>query len=78
MNLKDLVEIVQELGEIRLADADYFLAEGSGWFVVKNFAIRIHSTDEGVGVDIYKCGKEDEGATASCYAFDSELQKTPA
>ena len=56
-----------------ITDAVYLLAEGAGWFEVKDFAVRIHSTDEGVAVDIYKNGSEDEDSIASCYAFDSEL-----
>jgi hypothetical protein len=57
---------------IEITDADYILAEGAGWFEVKGFAVRIHSTDEGVAVDIYKNGSEDEDSIASCYAFDSD------
>lgn len=55
-----------------LIDDDYFLDDGAGWFQVKGFAIRIHSTADGVAVDIYKNGAEDADALASCYAFDSE------
>jgi hypothetical protein len=56
-----------------LIDDEYTLHEGAGWFKVKGFAIRIQDTDDGVVVDIYKSGREDEDAIASCYAFDSEL-----
>jgi hypothetical protein len=57
---------------IKITDADYILAEGAGWFEVKGFAVRLHSTDEGVAVDIYKNGSEDADSIASCYAFDSD------
>jgi hypothetical protein len=60
---------------IQLTDQDYDLAEGAAWFGVKNFAIRIHQTDEGVVVDIYKSGKEMDGSLASTYAFDSECEE---
>jgi len=59
----------------KLIDSDYILTEGAGWFEVKGFAIRINSTDEGVVVDVYKNGKEDEESISSCYAFYSELEE---
>ena len=55
-----------------LKDADYILSQGAAWLEVKNFSIRVHTTDEGVVVDIYRSGNEDEDAIASAYAFDSE------
>lgn len=54
-------------------DMDYILTN-SAWLEIKGFAIRIHSTDEGVAVDIYKNKCEDNGAIASAYAFDSEVK----
>lgn len=68
-------------GVKKLKDGDYVLSEGTGWFEVKGFAIRIHSTDEGVAVDIYnnkEMNDPDNGGTveaiASAYAFDDELE----
>jgi hypothetical protein len=55
-----------------LKDNDYTLSEGAAWLEVKNFAIRIHSTDEGVSVDIYRNGDEMADALATAYAFDNE------
>jgi hypothetical protein len=55
----------------KLKDSDYKLSEGAAWIEVKNFAIRIHSTDEGVILDIFKNGDYSE-AIASTYAFDTE------
>ena len=55
-----------------LTDNDYTLSEGAAWIEVKNFAIRIHSTDEGVSVDIYRNGDEMADALATAYAFDNE------
>jgi hypothetical protein len=43
---------------------------------VKGFSIRIHSTDEGVVVDVYKAMEEMSGPVASTYAFDSEVEGT--
>lgn len=54
-------------------DGDYILTN-SAWLEIKDFAICIHSTDEGVVVDIYKNKCEDNGAIASAYAFDSEVK----
>jgi hypothetical protein len=57
-----------------LPDDDYNLTDGSGWFEVDGlFSVRIHRTDEGVAVDIYKNGEELDGSIASAYAFDSNL-----
>jgi hypothetical protein len=55
----------------QLTDDDYKLTDGAAWIEVKNFAIRIHSTDEGVIVDIFK-NEEYAEAIASTYAFDTE------
>ena len=55
-----------------IQDSDYILAEGAAWLEVKNFAIRVLATDEGVSVDIYKNGDEMTEALASAYAFDNE------
>jgi hypothetical protein len=58
--------------KINLTDGDYLLSDGAAWLEVKNFAIRIHSTDEGVSVDIYRNGDEMADAIASAYAFNNE------
>ena len=57
----------------KLIDSDYELEEGAVWIAAKGFSVRIHETDEGIAVDIYKLGEEDMGAITSAYAFDSEL-----
>ena len=57
-----------------LIDGDYFLADDAAWFTVKDFSIRIHGTDEGVVVDIYALGHEDEDVIATTYAFDNECE----
>ena len=57
-----------------LKDDDYVLTEGAGWFTVKGFAIRIHSTDEGVIVDIFKDGEYTD-TIATTYAFDHEIME---
>ena len=59
---------------MELKDGDYTLTDGAAWFSVNGFAIRIHTTDEGVAVDMYKDGKENENAFAGCYGFFSELE----
>ena len=56
-----------------LKDDDYVLTDGAAWFTVKGFAVRIHSTDEGVVIDVFADGKELESPVASTYAFDHEL-----
>ena len=63
------------MNQLNLIDSDYVLAEGAAWFSIKDFSIRIHSTDEGVVVDIYKADDEMNEPIASTYAFDSETQE---
>ena len=60
--------------EQKIKDADYFLEDGAAWLRVKNFAIRIHATDEGVIVDVFKNGSYDD-FIATTYAFDHETQE---
>jgi hypothetical protein len=38
----------------KIDDGDYELTDGCAWLSTKGFAIRIHTTDESVFVDIYK------------------------
>lgn len=57
-----------------LNDAAYELIEGAAWFAVKDFSIRIHSTPEGVIVDVWAKGREGDDLLASTYAFDSEAE----
>ena len=60
--------------EVKLNGAvDYILTGERCWITVKKFSICIHTTDEGVVVDIYPLGKENEDAIASTYAFDAEI-----
>lgn len=66
--------------DTQLPDNDYVLSEGSGWFDVKGFTIRIHSTDEGVIVDIYDkkvalTGDFDAALMQAAQVFDHELQE---
>lgn len=56
-----------------LVDGDYLLADDAAWFTVKDFSVRIQSTDEGVVVDIYKLYCEDDDPIASAYASDDEI-----
>lgn len=57
-----------------LTDNDYTLTEGRAWFTVRGFAVRIHTTDEGLIVDIYQNGKEDSAPIARTYAHNSDLE----
>lgn len=62
------------MSEVKIPDGDYVLTDGAAWLGVKNFAVRVHATDEGVAVDIYKSGDETSDAIASTYAFDNEVE----
>ena len=64
---------IQNKPDTPLSDSDYKLTEGAGWFAVKNFSIRIHSTDDGVIVDIFKNG-DYRDTIATTYAFDHEAE----
>ena len=55
----------------------YTLKDDNMWVSVKNFEIRIYTTDEGVVVDIYRGSEEgaDGDPLASTYAFDNECEE---
>lgn len=63
---------------LKLKDGDYGLAEGGLWLGVKNFSIRVVQTDEGVVVDIYALGCENDSPLSGTYAFDQEAKDTIA
>lgn len=57
-------------------DGDYVanLAKNEAlWLTVANASLHIKRTDEGIVVDIWPKGREDQEPVASTYAFDSEL-----
>jgi hypothetical protein len=62
------------MSDVNLLDGDYVLTDGAAWFRVKNFSIRIQSTDEGVVVDLYPYLQVMEEPVASCWAFDSDVE----
>lgn len=43
------------------------------WLSLAGFSINLTRTDEGVAVDIYAKGREDDDALAGTYAFDQEV-----
>ena len=55
-----------------IPDGDHTLIEGSAWFEVDDFAIRIRRIDGGVVTDIFENGDELESPIASAFAFSSE------
>lgn len=52
---------------------DFTLNGERCWITVKGFAVCIHTTDEGVVVDIFDDYNVDAGSLSSCYAFDNEV-----
>jgi len=63
---------------VLIPDGDYVLTEGAAWLDTKGFAIRVHSTDEGIIVDIYdaevaKTGDFDAALITSTFAYNHEL-----
>ena len=67
---------------MNLPDNDYVLTDGAGWFDVKGFTLRIHSTDKGLVVDVFdaavaKTGDFDTALMTSTYVYDHELSQTP-
>ena len=56
-----------------LPDGDYILSDGQAWFTAGIFSVRIRQTSEGVEVDVYPVGKEDDDSIASCSAFASDV-----
>lgn len=63
-----------------IVDRDYVAAlekNESLWLTVGLASLHIKRTDEGVIVDLFAKGAEDEEPIASTYAFDSELELDP-
>ena len=59
---------------VQIKDGDYVLTEGGAWFTVGGFSIRLHKTDEGVVVDIYKLGAETSSPLGSTWVLDADLE----
>lgn len=59
----------------KLADGDYELSEGRAWLGVGQFSIRVAQTDEGVVVDIYQRGREDQSSIAGTWAHVNDLEE---
>jgi hypothetical protein len=60
---------------VQIKDGDYVLTEGGAWFTVGGFSIRLHKTDEGVAVDIYKLGAENDPPLGATWVLDSDLEE---
>ena len=60
---------------IPLYDQDYILAEEGAWVEVKDFAIRILSTKQGLTIDVYRNGRELEDPIESIVLFDINKEK---
>ena len=58
------------------SDADYTLVEDHRgvWITVNNISVCITRTDEGVVVDLYGKGIEDQGTIATTYAHFAEAE----
>lgn len=41
-----------------IAEGDYTLADGTGWFGVRDLSIRIRCEDGGVAIEVYRNGDE--------------------
>jgi len=56
---------------------EYTLDNISVWISVKKMSVYVHQTDEGVIVDVYALGHEDDdtGPLGSTYVFDSEAEE---
>jgi len=61
--------------DVDLKDGDYTLVDGTAWFTIKKFSVRVYATDEGIVADIWIAGKENEDVIASTYAFDHECEE---
>jgi len=61
-----------------LTDDDYVLVDGAAWLTVGKFSVRVHTTDEGVAVDIYALGHEFPDSLAGTYAYTSDAEEALA
>lgn len=63
-----------ESNSVSLTDEkDYIVQDNGVWLTIKGFSVRVVKTDEGICVDVFEIGKEDQDCIASTYAFDSEV-----
>jgi hypothetical protein len=70
-----IAEAAKDFQEDReLPDGDYTLTDDRAWFTAGMFSVRIKKTSEGVEVDVYPVGKEDDDSIASCCAFASDVR----
>lgn len=58
--------------DLNLPDADYILSEGSAWFTLKGFSIRVSETDDGMVVSVYARGREWNPPIADLRVSDEE------
>ena len=56
------------------ADNDYTLNDESVWITVGNISVYIKKGDEGVSVDLYPTGAENDGAIVGTYALYAEAE----
>lgn len=68
------------MSSVSLSDEHiYILTDGSAWVDVKKFAIRIHSTDEGVVVYVFSAAALEADPfcepLGSTYALDAECEE---
>ena len=73
--LQDRLIELRAFNDIALPDADYLLRDGSAWFTVKGFSVRVGACDEGVVADIYTLGRETDSLLGSTWALDSEVME---
>lgn len=58
-----------------IPDGDYDLSEGRAWLGTTKFSIRVMETGEGVVVDIYGRGQEDQSPIASTWAHENDIEE---
>lgn len=56
-----------------LPDRDYELVQDGAWFGLDGFSIRVRRVTDGVSVDIYGRGCEEDDSLASCKAYIADL-----
>lgn len=62
-----------DLMEVELEDGDYLLRDGTAWFTVGRFSVRIHSDSRGVECRVFPLGRESEIQLAECVAYSDDL-----
>jgi hypothetical protein len=59
--------------EVELDDGEYLLRDGTGWFTVGRFSVRIYSDSLGIECLAFPLGREADIRLTECVAYAEDL-----